>query len=411
MATDNDYSQEKGTQKMAETTEGDTALAAKWYVAVGHEKRGPLTADGVRLLGESGAISDSSLGWTRGMTDWTPLSNIPELANLVAPALPGGPAAQAKQIASLTAQFAKSGAERLRASVEQAARDPEANQKSTVLLVLKWWGGLAAVGLLSSCLGHWAGEIGTFLCWVLAGLPVLVGSLLQLAGLLDLLGALVRRFHGIVAVPMILREFRAAEDASGRIEVEIAGREQGLVAWCLSLLGFPSDIRFFVCSESRNVRLLRNGSMVIPILQSDNTTIPLQRIASAKFSVEKPARWLYLGVGGLLISGIQLGFSIPMLLNDKIPHLQVPVLLEGGPGLGAGVLGLLWAALFFYLYRQGVLLSVLIETTGGSGCGVRFKRSIVQDCPVGAEEVSRALDLINQAVLQELSTFKPNTSE
>lgn len=61
------------------------APVSEWYVAIDEEQVGPLTVDGVKGHWEKGELSADSLVWKTGMSDWKPLSSVPELAHLVVP--------------------------------------------------------------------------------------------------------------------------------------------------------------------------------------------------------------------------------------------------------------------------------------------------------------------------------------
>ena len=49
----------------------------EWYYVKGGERQGPLSAEGIGMLVQSGDLSTDSLLWTEGFNEWTPLSEIP----------------------------------------------------------------------------------------------------------------------------------------------------------------------------------------------------------------------------------------------------------------------------------------------------------------------------------------------
>jgi hypothetical protein len=55
---------------------------AQWYYARGQEKLGPVSADTLRHLLETGAITRTSLVWCRGMENWQELSVVPEFEDV-----------------------------------------------------------------------------------------------------------------------------------------------------------------------------------------------------------------------------------------------------------------------------------------------------------------------------------------
>lgn len=70
------------------------AATVEWYLAIDDEQVGPLSFDEVRARWEAASIGPDTLCWRNGMADWTPLSQVPELADALAP-LPAPPAASA----------------------------------------------------------------------------------------------------------------------------------------------------------------------------------------------------------------------------------------------------------------------------------------------------------------------------
>ena len=56
---------------------------AVWYVAVGQERVGPVTADDVQSYIDQGQVGGASFVWCDGMDDWAPLDAVPALARLL----------------------------------------------------------------------------------------------------------------------------------------------------------------------------------------------------------------------------------------------------------------------------------------------------------------------------------------
>jgi len=57
----------------------------EWYVAIADAQVGPLLPSGVKSKWEAGEVGPDTLVWRSGMADWTALSGVPELAQLLAP--------------------------------------------------------------------------------------------------------------------------------------------------------------------------------------------------------------------------------------------------------------------------------------------------------------------------------------
>src|SRR5262245_6787265 len=52
----------------------------QWYMAIGGHQVGPVSQDDVVTNLRNGTIDGSTLVYTTGMTNWTPLKDVPELA-------------------------------------------------------------------------------------------------------------------------------------------------------------------------------------------------------------------------------------------------------------------------------------------------------------------------------------------
>lgn len=55
-------------------------MSDQWYYAQGSEQRGPMTLAALRGLARSGQVARDTLVWGPGLTDWLPMSDVPELA-------------------------------------------------------------------------------------------------------------------------------------------------------------------------------------------------------------------------------------------------------------------------------------------------------------------------------------------
>ncbi|MGO9832112.1 MAG: adventurous gliding motility protein GltJ [Myxococcaceae bacterium] len=61
------------------------AAGYEWFVAVNEVQTGPLSESRVKELWDRGEIGPDSLTWRQGLSDWIPLSDVGELATLLAP--------------------------------------------------------------------------------------------------------------------------------------------------------------------------------------------------------------------------------------------------------------------------------------------------------------------------------------
>jgi uncharacterized protein (TIGR00266 family) len=73
----------------------------QWYLAIGGQQVGPIGEDEVIRSIQAGTVDGKTLVFTAGMTNWTPLKDVPQLApRLGGPAAPAAPAAQPAAAAS-----------------------------------------------------------------------------------------------------------------------------------------------------------------------------------------------------------------------------------------------------------------------------------------------------------------------
>ncbi len=59
-----------------------------WYYAEGDQQRGPVAAERIRELAQSGRLTHDDLVWKEGFDDWTPAGKVPELLDGVEPPKP-----------------------------------------------------------------------------------------------------------------------------------------------------------------------------------------------------------------------------------------------------------------------------------------------------------------------------------
>lgn len=91
-----------------------------WFVVVGREKQGPVSAQHLAEMIRAGSLTGASLVWQKGMAAWTKLHDVPELQGLVA--------ADAPQPSAVIAQVPQPAAER----AAHAAPQPAARQSQTL---------------------------------------------------------------------------------------------------------------------------------------------------------------------------------------------------------------------------------------------------------------------------------------
>ncbi len=60
----------------------------EWFVAINGEQKGPMSFEGVKAHWDKGELALDSLVWNAGMSDWAPLSSVPELSKRLEPPKP-----------------------------------------------------------------------------------------------------------------------------------------------------------------------------------------------------------------------------------------------------------------------------------------------------------------------------------
>lgn len=83
-ATDKDKAWDGKTEKNGAHTEGEVPQT-DWFVAIDEKQTGPLTLEKVKEHWDRGEITPDSLCWRAGFTDWVPVSEVAQLAAVLAP--------------------------------------------------------------------------------------------------------------------------------------------------------------------------------------------------------------------------------------------------------------------------------------------------------------------------------------
>jgi hypothetical protein len=70
---------------MDRTEEGNMAGGPQWFMAIGGHQVGPVTEDEIVSNIRNGSIDQSTLVFTAGMVNWTPLNDVPHLSAFARP--------------------------------------------------------------------------------------------------------------------------------------------------------------------------------------------------------------------------------------------------------------------------------------------------------------------------------------
>jgi len=67
-------------QTISDASETPPPMPAVWFVIVNNEKKGPLTILEISQIGAEGSIDRRTLVWKKGMSEWLPIDQVPELS-------------------------------------------------------------------------------------------------------------------------------------------------------------------------------------------------------------------------------------------------------------------------------------------------------------------------------------------
>lgn len=173
---------------------------------------------------------------------------------------------------------------------------------------------------------------------------------------------------------LVLQEFKVDRLPSRRAkkEVEIVGRLQGIIAFCLSLLGFSPITRFFIAgSELR----CESSSLFGQRLQF----IPLRSVSNVSAGVHKP-------FAAIVFAGV-----LPLL------GIYILVVAQSWIGLGLCLLGSVILILVYVLSKKFYLE---IHSKGGPSIGLLFKPNVIEGVPIDVERALSIVSVIRDLVVE-----------
>jgi hypothetical protein len=186
--------------------------------------------------------------------------------------------------------------------------------------------------------------------------------------------ALSRRGGARIAGPtLVLRKLKVNETASDGYIIDIDGRSSGLIAWCLTVLGFDDVNSLRVTATELTIR-------TSSLFGQLHNVVPLTSISFTRCGYSKPIGYLIVGVL-LILMGLWQAIT------------------ERGGGAGAIVVLLIGAGLVvaYWLLKK---MAIVIETCGGTFMGLAFKRSVIENVSVDINKALEAIRLINKKVLE-----------
>jgi hypothetical protein len=183
---------------------------------------------------------------------------------------------------------------------------------------------------------------------------------------------------------LVLRDFYVNDRATDPRAVEIRGRVQGIIAWLLTVIGVDTETTMTVTADRFSLQSASFSGREV-------SQVPLARVASTYSAYYQPTWAAMLSV----LSGA-------CGLLGALSHHDT----DGGSAMYPLLTGLLFAALFGYIFKSGQKIRIWIETLGGATIGVCFKPSFIEGVSVSLDNALRVAALINNQVMRAAN---PNT--
>jgi hypothetical protein len=208
----------------------------------------------------------------------------------------------------------------------------------------------------------------------------IIGTVVVLLVFAALVGMRLANFRSST---LVLQEFKVDRLPSRRAkkEVEIVGRLQGIIAFCLSLLGFSPITRFFIAgSELR----CESSSLFGQRLQF----IPLRSVSNVSAGVHKP------------FAAIVFAVLLPLF------GIYILVVAQSWIGLGLCLLGSVILILVYVLSKKFYLE---IHSQGGPSIGLLFKPNVIEGVQIDVERALSIVTVIRDLVVESNRMPTPNT--
>jgi hypothetical protein len=182
---------------------------------------------------------------------------------------------------------------------------------------------------------------------------------------------------------LVLQEFKMDRLPARRPkkDVEIVGRLQGIIAFCLSLLGFSPITRFFIAG---NELRCESASLFGQRLQF----IPLRSVSSVSAGVHKP-------FAAIVFAGI-------------LPFLGMYLFVATKSWIGPGVC-LLGSAVFILVYVLSKKFYLEIHCQGGPPIGLLFKPNVIEGVQIDAERALSVVAVIRDLVVRSNAFAVPSS--
>lgn len=161
--------------------------------------------------------------------------------------------------------------------------------------------------------------------------------------------------------------------------VSIVGRESGLIAWILSLMGVDP-------TTSIRVGMDRVEFSSSSLAGTQSRLIPLQSVCSTYYGYHKPWKAAVAIVAFFLFFGTSIASA---LVDGGSRNSQVSVFL------GTFVAGFVVALIYYFLNRT---LTLGFVETSGVVSGIKFKRSVIENMDINETQAKTVCTIVQRLI-------------
>lgn len=159
--------------------------------------------------------------------------------------------------------------------------------------------------------------------------------------------------------------------------VSITGRESGLIAWVLSLMGVDP-------TTTIRVGIDRVEFSSSSLAGTQSRLIPLQSICSTYYGYHKPWK----AAVGILAFFLFFGTAIASAVTEGGPR-------NGGLSLGIAAAGFVFAAIYYFLNRT---LTLGFVEVSGVISGIHFKRSVIENIDINEAQAKTVCTIVQRLI-------------
>ena len=181
---------------------------------------------------------------------------------------------------------------------------------------------------------------------------------------------------------LVLSKFKVNESATDGPVVEIEGRAAGIIGFLMTVFGLGAKTTVSV--TVRDVTLKSTS-----LFGQAHNCSALANVASTHCGFSRPLWALVLGVVSLL-------YGIGQFLAGMMARFGSEMKVIGG-------IVVVVAIILFVVYALGKKMYIYIQTNGGAVMGLKFKRSVIENVPVDINLTLKAIETINDRVVQSHS--------